>query len=73
MSEQADMRPASSFAILRRLLMDHGRRYGVAYAAALAAEVATVEWHRYPDRAATELRTRIGELHGVGPEQVFDR
>ena len=38
---------------------------------ALAAEVATVEWHRYPDRAATELRTRIGELHGVGPEQVF--
>ena len=36
MSEQADMRPASSFAILRRLLMDHGRRYGVAYAAALA-------------------------------------
>ncbi len=38
---------------------------------ALAAEVAEVEWHRYPDRAATELRTRIGELHGVGPEQVF--
>ena len=38
---------------------------------ALAAEVATVEWHRYPDRAATELRTRIGELHGVGPEQGF--
>jgi histidinol-phosphate aminotransferase len=38
---------------------------------ALAAEVAQVEWHRYPDRAATELRTRIGELHGVGPDQVF--
>lgn len=38
---------------------------------ALAAEVAGIEWHRYPDRAATELRTRIGELHGVGPEQVF--
>lgn len=38
---------------------------------ALAAEVARVEWHRYPDRAATELRARIGELHGVGPEQVF--
>ena len=38
---------------------------------ALAAEVARVDWHRYPDRAAWELRTRIGELHGVGPEQVF--
>mgnify|MGYP000069979210 FL=1 len=35
MSERADTRPASSFAILRRLLMDHGRRYGVAYFAAL--------------------------------------
>lgn len=38
---------------------------------ALSAEVARVGWHRYPDRAAWELRTRIGELHGVGPEQVF--
>lgn len=38
---------------------------------ALVAEVAAVDWHRYPDRAATELRTRIGELHGVGPEHVF--
>jgi histidinol-phosphate aminotransferase len=38
---------------------------------ALAAEAAAVQWHRYPDRAATELRTRIGELHDVGPEQVF--
>jgi len=37
----------------------------------LAEAVAGVEWHRYPDRAATELRTRIGALHGVGPEQVF--
>ncbi|MGD9752755.1 MAG: histidinol-phosphate transaminase [Acidimicrobiia bacterium] len=37
----------------------------------LAAAVRDVEWHRYPDRAATELRTRIGALHGVGPEQVF--
>lgn len=37
----------------------------------LAAAVADVEWHRYPDRAATELRTRIGALHGVGPEQIF--
>ena len=42
-----------------------------AFVDALAAEVGRVQWHRYPDRAATELRTRIGELHGVGPEQVF--
>jgi histidinol-phosphate aminotransferase len=33
--------------------------------------VRSVEWHRYPDRAATELRTKIGAQHGVGPEQVF--
>lgn len=38
---------------------------------ALAARVATIDWHRYPDRRAWELRTRIGALHGVGPEQVF--
>jgi histidinol-phosphate aminotransferase len=38
---------------------------------ALAAELSRVDWHRYPDRAATELRTAIGALHGVGPEQVF--
>ena len=37
----------------------------------LAAEVGRIAWHRYPDRAAAELRERIGELHGVGPEQVF--
>jgi histidinol-phosphate aminotransferase len=42
-----------------------------AFRAALAEELATLEWHRYPDRAATELRTAIGALHGVGPEQVF--
>jgi len=42
-----------------------------AFVTALQAEVAKVEWHRYPDRRAWELRTRIGELHGVGPEQVF--
>jgi histidinol-phosphate aminotransferase len=38
---------------------------------ALAAEVASVEWHRYPDRAATGLRADIASLHGVSPEQVF--
>jgi histidinol-phosphate aminotransferase len=37
----------------------------------LAEAVASVDWHRYPDRAALELRSAIGELHDVGPEQIF--
>lgn len=42
-----------------------------AFRDAVAAEVSRVEWHRYPDRAATELRAAIAELHGVDPAQVF--
>jgi histidinol-phosphate aminotransferase len=38
---------------------------------AFAAELSRVEWHRYPDRAATELRAAIASLHGVRPDQVF--
>jgi histidinol-phosphate aminotransferase len=38
---------------------------------AVAEAVRSVAWHRYPDRAATELRTAIGKLHDVGAEQVF--
>lgn len=38
---------------------------------ALAAELATVEWHRYPDRAATALREAIAAHHGVEASQVF--
>ncbi len=37
----------------------------------LARAAESIDWHRYPDRAATQLRTAIGALHGVGPEQVF--
>jgi len=37
----------------------------------LGAALADIAWNRYPDRAATALRQRLGELHGVGPEQVF--
>jgi histidinol-phosphate aminotransferase len=43
----------------------------VAWQQRLATELATVDWHRYPDRDATELRGRIADLHGVDPEQVF--
>lgn len=38
---------------------------------ALAAEMSRVEWHRYPDRAATELRAALAEHLGVRPDQVF--
>ncbi len=42
-----------------------------AWAEELARAVVAVDWHRYPDRAATRLREAIGGLHDVGPEQVF--
>jgi histidinol-phosphate aminotransferase len=42
-----------------------------AFAARLADELGRVDWHRYPDRAYTALRTAIADLHGVAPEQVF--
>ena len=42
-----------------------------AFLDALAAEVGRVNWNRYPDRAAWDLRVKIAELHGVAPEQVF--
>jgi histidinol-phosphate aminotransferase len=38
---------------------------------ALREELESVELNRYPDREATELRRAIGELHGVGPEEVY--
>lgn len=38
---------------------------------ALAARVATIDWNRYPDRMATELRERLADHHGVEPAQIF--
>jgi histidinol-phosphate aminotransferase len=38
---------------------------------ALAAEISRVQWHRYPDRAAVELREAIAAQHGVDPANVF--
>lgn len=38
---------------------------------AFAAELSRVEWHRYPDRAASALRGEIAAIHDVEPEQVF--
>jgi histidinol-phosphate aminotransferase len=42
-----------------------------AFADALAAELSRIQWHRYPDRAATALRESIAAAHGVEPAQVF--
>jgi histidinol-phosphate aminotransferase len=42
-----------------------------AWTDALGAALASIDWNRYPDRSAEALRTAIGGLHGVGPEQIF--
>jgi histidinol-phosphate aminotransferase len=42
-----------------------------AFTERLADELRNIEWHRYPDRAATALRSAIADLHGVAPSQVF--
>ncbi len=38
---------------------------------AVAEAVRKVEWHRYPDRSAVELRVGIANLHDVEPTQIF--
>jgi len=42
-----------------------------AFRRAVADVVADVVWHRYPDRAATALRTALADVHGVTMTQVF--
>lgn len=42
-----------------------------AWRRAVADELATVAWHRYPDRSAWALRKAVADLHGVAPEQVW--
>lgn len=42
-----------------------------AFRDALASEMSRIEWHRYPDRQATELRAAIGAMHGVPGSMVF--
>jgi histidinol-phosphate aminotransferase len=41
------------------------------FIAALAGALGAIEWHRYPERSASELRSAIAKLHDTGPEQVF--
>src|SRR5918995_6662616 len=42
-----------------------------AFTQRLAARLAEVEWHRYPDRSYRALRDAIAKHPGVAPEQVF--
>jgi histidinol-phosphate aminotransferase len=37
----------------------------------LAAALGSIEFNRYPDRAATELRAALAASHGVGVDEVF--
>jgi histidinol-phosphate aminotransferase len=37
----------------------------------VADAVRAIDWNRYPDRGARDLRARLAQLHGVQPEQVF--
>ncbi len=41
------------------------------WAEALRAAQAEIDWHRYPDRSAHELRAALAKHEGVAPEQVF--
>ena len=38
---------------------------------AYMSELRALDYHRYPDRGAHELRAAIGELHGLDSEHVF--
>ena len=42
-----------------------------AFTRRLGEALATIEWHRYPDRGYRTLREAIAKHHGVAPEQVF--
>ena len=42
-----------------------------AFRRAVADRAVDVAWHRYPDRAAMELRTALADAHGVDLAQVF--
>ena len=37
----------------------------------VARKVAELDWHRYPDRGATELRSRLAAHHDVDPANIF--
>lgn len=38
---------------------------------AVTDRVAALDWHRYPDRGATELRAKLAAHHGMSPANIF--
>ncbi len=42
-----------------------------AFSEAVAEAARSVQWHRYPQRQALELRAKIAARHGVSQQQVF--
>ncbi|MDG2427222.1 MAG: histidinol-phosphate transaminase [Acidimicrobiales bacterium] len=42
-----------------------------AFREAMGSVVTGLQWHRYPDRQAADLRTALASAHGVSPEEVF--
>lgn len=42
-----------------------------AFTRELAARIATMDLHRYPDRDATALRAALGEIHGWSPDGIW--
>ena len=42
-----------------------------AFRQAVVDRVAALDWNRYPDRTALELRTRLAHHHGVRPDNIF--
>ena len=42
-----------------------------AFTRRLGEALATIDWHRYPDRGYRTLREAIAKHHGLAPEQVF--
>lgn len=41
------------------------------FALAVATAAQSIDWHRYPDRSATKLRTALAALHNVEVDQIF--
>ena len=42
-----------------------------AWIAEVEAQLASIDWNRYPDRGARALREALGELHGVESDRIF--
>lgn len=41
------------------------------FVSSLEREIAGIAWNRYPDRTARALRTKLADVHGVDPANIF--